>query len=72
MKDELNGEISEEFVDLRAKMYSLKTKKEEMKKAKGVKKNIVKKYISNQDCEDCLFQEGTFMYTMQTIRSFKH
>ena len=27
MKDKLNGEIIEEFVDLRAKMYSLKTKK---------------------------------------------
>ena len=26
MKDELNGEIIEEFVVLRAKMYSLKTK----------------------------------------------
>ena len=45
MKDELNGEIIEEFVGLRAKMYSLKTKKEEMKKAKGVKKNVVKKDI---------------------------
>ena len=39
MKDELNGE----FVGLRAKMYSLKTKKEEMKKAKGIKNNVVKK-----------------------------
>ena len=28
MKDELIGEIIEEFVGLRAKMYSLKTKKE--------------------------------------------
>ena len=43
MKDELNGEIIEEFVGLRVKVYSLKTKKEEMKKAKGVKKNVVKK-----------------------------
>ena len=43
IKDELNGEIIEEFVDLRAKMYSFKTKKEEMKKAKRVKKNVVKK-----------------------------
>ena len=72
MKDELNGEIIEEFVDLRAKMYSLKIKKEEMKKAKGVKKNVVKKDISHQDYVDCLFEERKFMHTMQTIRSFKH
>ena len=45
MKDELNGEIIEEFVSLKEKMYSLKTRKEEMKKAKGVKKNVVKKDI---------------------------
>ena len=38
-------------------MYSLKTKKEEMKKAKGVKKNVVKKEISHQDFVDCLFEE---------------
>ena len=43
IKDELNGEIIEEFVGLRAKIYSLKINKEEMKKAKGVKKNVVKK-----------------------------
>ena len=72
MKDELNGEIIEEFVDLRAKMYSLKTKKKEMKKAKGVKKNVVKKYIGHQDYVDCLFEERKFMHTMQNIRSFKH
>ena len=49
MKDELNKEIIEEFVGLRANIYSLKTKKEEMTKAKGVKKNVIKKYISHQD-----------------------
>ena len=37
MKVELNGKIIEDFVDLRAKMYSSKTKNEEMKKAKGVR-----------------------------------
>ena len=49
-KDELNGEVIEEFVGLRAKMYSVKTKTEEMKKAKGVKKNVVKKYMSSRLC----------------------
>ena len=72
MKDELNGEIIEEFVGLRAKLYSLKTKKEEKKEAKEVKKNVVKKDISNQDYIDCLFEERKFMHTMQAIRSFKH
>ena len=46
MKGALNREIVEEFVGLRVKMYSLKTKKEEMKKAKGVKKNVVKLLIN--------------------------
>ena len=72
MKEELNREIIEEFVGLRSKMYSLKTKKEEMKKAKGVKKNVVKKNINHQDYADCLFEERKFMHTMQTVRSFKH
>ena len=67
MKDELNEEIIEEFVGLRSKMYSLKTKKEEMKKDKGVKKNVVKKDISHQDYVDCLFQERKFMDAHCTI-----
>ena len=62
----------EEFVGLRAKMYSLKTKKQEMEKVKGMKKNVVKKDIIHQDYVDCLFEERKFMHTMQTIRSFKH
>ena len=49
MKDELNREVIEEFVGLKAKMYSLKTKKEETENAKGVKKDVVKKDISDQD-----------------------
>ena len=72
MKDELNGDITEEFVGLRVKMYSLKTKKEEVKKAKRVKKNVVKKDINHRDCVDCLFEERKFMYPMQSIQSLKH
>ena len=72
MMDKLNWEIYKEFVSLRAKMYSLKTKKEEMKKAKRGKKSVVKKDISHQDYVDCLFEERKYMHTMRTIRSSKH
>ena len=72
MKDKLSREIIEEFVGLRAKMHSLEAKKEEIKKAKGVKKNVNKKDISHQDHVDFLFEERKFMHTMQTIRSIKH
>ena len=43
MKDKLNGEIIENFVGLRTKMYSLKTKKKEMKNTNGVTNNLFKK-----------------------------
>ena len=72
IKDELNGEIIKKFVGLRAEIYSLKANKEEMKKAKGVKKNIVKKEISHQDYTDFLFEERKIIHTMQTIQSFNY
>ena len=72
MKDELNEEITEEFVGLRARMYLLKTKKKKRKKTKGVKKSVIKKDISHQDYADFLFEERKFMQTIQTFRSFKH
>ncbi|KAL0809898.1 hypothetical protein ABMA28_002311 [Loxostege sticticalis] len=42
-KDELGGKILLEFVGLRSKLYSLRTNSYEVKKAKGVKKNVTKK-----------------------------
>ena len=43
MKDECSGEQIFEFVGLRAKMYSYRMNENEEKKAKGVKKNVIKK-----------------------------
>ena len=43
MQNEWNGKIIEEFFGLRAKMYSLKSKKEKLKN--GVTKNVVKKTL---------------------------
>jgi len=73
MKDELNGKIITEFIGLRAKMYSvLSIDKEEMKKAKGVKKNVVKNNITHEDYKTCLFQEKKFLHSMNSLRSMKH
>ena len=72
MKDELNRKIVEKFVALRVKMYLMKTKAEDMTKAKGVKKKLFKKDISHQDYVDCLFEEIKSMHTMQVIQSFNH
>ena len=56
MKDEFNGKIVEEIFGLMTKMYSMKTKKEKMKKANRMKNNVAKKDICHQDYVDCLFE----------------
>ena len=43
MKDEFKGKVINEFVGLKSKMFSLVTvDNEEIKKAKGVNKNVLK------------------------------
>ena len=75
-KDELNGEPLQEFIGLKAKMYLLKYHRNgkivEEKKAKGVKKCVVKKNIAHQDYKDCLFENSTIYRTSTSIRSIGH
>ena len=55
MKDELGGQIMEEFFRLRAKTYSyLKGNNDEDKKAKGTKKGITKRKLKFQYYKNCL------------------
>ena len=68
MKDELGGEIMKEFVSLRPKMYSYRVGKNEPKKRKGIKKCVVKKTITFDDCKKCLF-EGRKVYKSQLLFS---
>ena len=57
MKDEFKGKIISEFAGLKSKMYSLiAVDSEEVKKAKGVNKNVVKK-ISHKELVDILFNK---------------
>ncbi len=72
-KDECGGEIIKEFVGLRAKSYSYEMSDGKAeKKCKGVKKYVVKKYITHEDYKECLFSGVSQLRTMNTIRSRKH
>ena len=70
-KDEAGGKIMEEFVGLRAKLYSYKMYEDgkEVKKCKGVKRSVV---ISFDDYKTCLLTKRGQMRTMNVIRSHKH
>ena len=72
-KDEVTGRYIEEFVGLRAKLYSFKMfEGEESKKCKGVKKSVVKKSITHEDYKNCLFTGKEQLRKMNVIRSYKH
>ena len=72
MKDECAGEIIDEFVGLRSKMYSLSFSGKEKKTAKGVKRRVVEFNLRHQSYKDCLLNR-TIMYSdMNMIRSFDH
>ena len=72
-KDEATGKNIKEFVGLRSKLYSfIMEEGKENKRCKGVKKNVVQKYISHEDYKTCL-QTGKEQLRRQTIiRSYEH
>ena len=72
-KDEVNSNVIDEFVGLRAKLYSYKMfEGEESKKCKGVKKSVVKKSITHEDYKKCLTDRKSQLRKMNVIRSYKH
>ena len=72
-KDEVAGKQITHFVGLRPKLYSYKVEGEkELKKCKGIKKNVVKKKIDFDDYVKCLFSGEKEMRSMKIIRSEKH
>ena len=72
MKDECGGNQIEEFIGLRANLYSYKVIDKEEKKCKGVKKNVIKKKICHEDFKDCLFSGKLQVRTMNIIHHRKH
>ena len=72
-KDEAAGKQITHFVGLRPKLYTFKIKeKGETRKAKGVKRNVIKKSLSFEDYKKCLFTEEEVMKEMNIIRSQNH
>lgn len=60
-KVELNGEAPSQFVGLKSKMYSMKSSKDENKRAKGTSMVVVRKKLKHNDYLKCLeSQTSTF------------
>ena len=72
MKDECGGTPIKEYVGLRPKMYSIITENQSIKKAKGVKKYVIKKEITHENYKQSLFNKETFRHEMNMLRSYDH
>lgn len=73
-KDELAGEIVTEVVGLRSKCYALRTvgRIDKMKKAKGIRKNVVESKVSFEDYYDCIKNNCIAVRKQNSIRSKNH
>ena len=72
-KDELGGKIMTEFSAIRAKAYAYITEDGSVhKRAKGMKKCIIKREIMFEHYKDCLFNSKTIIKSQQRFRSDHH
>ena len=80
MKDECGGNQIIKFVRLRSKLYAYEVDRlrddngkckynVQKKKCKGIRKCVIKKEITVDDNEECLFSKQPQFRTMNTIRS---
>ena len=73
MKDGLGRKIITEFVTLRPKTYSYLTDDfKEDKKAKGIKKYVIKRMIKFNDYKNCLLKDEMILKSQQRFISKKH
>ena len=70
-KDELGGKQMTEFIGLRPKMYSY-TGEDSGKRAKGVKKSVLRKTIQHDDYRTCLLEKKVYARDMPGLRSYNH
>ena len=72
MKDECGGEPIEEVVALRPKMYSIKKAGSNIKKTKGVKKNVIEREITHENYKEAFFGKKQYMHKMKILCSEGH
>ena len=53
-------------------MYSILTSNDNIRKAKGIKKYVVKKQIFHENYKEALFDQKTFRHGMNLLRSENH
>ena len=72
-KDECSGVAIAEYIGLRPKLYSIMRADEQIiKKAKGVKKYVIKKQINFENYKDALFNKQKYTHSMNMLRSMQH
>ena len=71
LKDELGGKVMTEFIGIRPKMYSY-AGEDSGKRAKGVKKCVLRKTITHDDYRTCLSEKIVYARDMPSLRSYKH
>ena len=72
-KDEASGKPINEFVGLRAKLYSYKMDEgKENKRCKGIKKAVVERTITHEDYKTCLLTGKEILRRQNIIRSYEH
>ena len=73
MKDECAGTPIAEYIGLRPKLYSvLRADEQLIKKAKGVKKYVIKKQINFENYKDTLFNKQKYTHKMNMLCSKHH
>ncbi len=70
LKDESGGEIIEEFIGLKSKLYSIKYYNGETEsKCKGLQKNVLKKFIKHENYKNVLFEDNILISETRRIKS---
>ena len=73
MKDEVAGKIIKEFVGLRSKLYSfVMDDGGEIKKCKGIKKQVVESSIRHEHYKTCLTTGKELLRKQNILRSYEH